>query len=194
MRRTLPVSQLLQLAFRYGDPVLVIVETVEQMKHDKSLSAEEEKALLGSNWWLAVLTTHVLLTHAIYVPDKHAILTPLIANIRNVLRVVGVDICDKDIMADFNNETVLYQALQPNGRFWLSLKHTRDPILNNLTSTTFDDMNKQLVTDRSHSSGVLRVFKLFARAVHELVSPRDTTWAKTTRQYQHVADDPEGDP
>jgi hypothetical protein len=185
MRRTLPISHMLQLAFRYGDPIMVIVETVEQMKHDKSLSTEEEKALLGSNWWLALLTTRVLLAHAIYVRNKHDILTPLIANIRNVLRVVGVDICDKDTMADFKyNETVLYQKLQPNGKFWLSLKHKRD---NNLTSTTFDDMNEQLITDRSHSSGVLRVFELFARAVHELVSTRDTAWTKTTRQYQHVA-------
>ena len=125
-------SVLLQHAFRYGDPVFVAAETLEQLKHENKISKADEEVLMGSTWWLAMLTTRALLTHAIYIDDKRELLLPLIANIRNVLRTLDVDICAKDPYETLRgNETLYYQPLVL-GKFWLSLKAKRTSILQDL--------------------------------------------------------------
>ena len=176
---------MLQHAFRYGDPIFVTVETVEQLKHDKSLSSDDEQVLLGSKWWLALLTTRVLLAHTIYVADTHNMLDPVIANVRNILRVVGIDISDKETFPHVkDNETVFYCPRQPNGKFWLSLKGKRDTIMNELKATTFDVMNDEITELVESNEAVKLVFNLFARSVHELVSTRDSGWKTKTNKYK----------
>jgi hypothetical protein len=180
-------SVLLQHAFRYGDPVFVAAETLEQLKHENKISKADEEVLMGSTWWLAMLTTRALLTHAIYIDDKRELLLPLIANIRNVLRTLDVDICAKDPFEPLRgNETVWYQPLE-HGKFWLSSKAKRT-ILQDLRAVTFADMNDELIALRAQCPGVKRVFDIFGRAVHELVGSRDTGWHKATRSFKDVAD------
>ena len=184
-----PKSKVLQLAFRYGDPVLVAAETLTQLKHEGKIEQADEEHLMKSYWWLAMLTTRVLLAHSIYIEDKHAIIDPLIANIRNLLRTLDVDIGDKDACEccrDVND--LRYHPLQSNGKFWMCLKNNREDILRNLETVSFDIMNEQRIELCSNHPGVKHVFDIFGRAVHELVGTRDSGWKVKTRKYQCVSD------
>ena len=181
------LSTLLQHAFRYGDPILVAAETLEQLKHDKKISLGDEEVLMRSKWWLAMLTTRVLLAHSIYMDDKHDIILPLIINIRNLLRTLGIDLSDKNSYKSIRgNDDVGYQPLK-GGKFWLSLKINRTDVFNGLSTITYNEMNEELIELCKKNVGVLLVYAIFGRAVHELVSSRDTGWEKTTMKFTSVA-------
>ena len=182
-------TKLVQHAFRYGDPILVAVETLDQLKHEKKISMEDVKVLMGSKWWLGVLTTRVLLAHSIYMDDKHGIILSLVSNIRNLLRTLGIDIGDKDTyqsIKDIND--VRYQPLDSAGKFWLSLKINRTDVFNGLSTISYDEMNEELGELRKINGGVELMYRIFGRAVHELVSSRDTGWEKKTMEFKSVTD------
>ena len=61
-------------------------------------------------------------------------------------------------------------------------------ILQDVRTVTFADMNDELIALRAQCPGVKRVFDIFGRAVHELVSSRDTGWHEATRSFKGVAD------
>lgn len=180
-----PLSKLLQHAFRYGDPILVAVETLEQLKHEKKITVDDEKILMRSKWWLAMLTTRVLLAHSIYVDDKHGIILQLITNIRNLLRTLGIDIADKSSYKSIrSNDNVRYQSLDSTGKFWLTLKTNRADVFKRLSTISYDEMNEELVKLCGQNVGILLVYTTFGRAVHELVSSGDTGWEKLTMKFK----------
>ena len=134
-----------------------------------------------------MLTTRVLLAHSIYMDDKHDIILPLIINIRNLLRTLGIDLSDKNSYKSIRgNDDVGYQPLK-GGKFWLSLKINRTDVFNGLSTITYNEMNEELIELCKKNVGVLLVYAIFGRAVHELVSSRDTGWEKTTMKFTCVA-------
>ena len=184
-----PVSKLLQHAFRYGDPILVAVETLKQLKREKKITVCDEKVLMGSKWWLTMLTTRVLLAHSVYMDDKHDIILQLMTNIRNLLRTLGIDLSDKNSYKSIHgNNNVRYQPLDGTGKFWLPFKINRVDVSKGLSTISYDEMNRELVELCKQNVGVLLVYATFGRAVHELVSSRDTGWEKVTMKFKSVVD------
>ena len=184
-----PLSKLLQHAFRYGDPILVAAETLEQLKHENKISERDKDVLMRSKWWLAMSTTRVLLAHSIYMDDKHDIILQLITNIRNLLRTLGIDLADKNAYKSIrSNDNIRYQPLNSTGGFWLSLKNKRADVFEGLSTISYDEMNGELVELCKQNVGVLLVYATFGRAVHELVSSRDTGWEKVTMKFKSVVD------
>ena len=78
-------------------------------------------------------------------------------------------------------------SLSRGGKFWLSLKINRTDVFNGLSTITYNEMNEELIELCKKNVGVLLVYAIFGRAVHELVSSRDTGWEKTTMKFTSVA-------
>ena len=107
-------DNLLKHVFRYGDPILVVAETIGELKKTGQLSQAEVDFLFGTKLWLAVLTVRTLFAHSIFMDEKADILFPLIATIRNLLRSIGIDISDKEAFRELENEEKVYlKALNP---------------------------------------------------------------------------------
>ena len=49
-----------------------------------------------------------------------------------------------------------------------------------------DEMNEELSELRKINGGVELMYRIFGRAVHELVSSRDTGWEKKTMKFKRV--------
>ena len=161
-----------------------MVETRDQLKYDGGITDDDVKLLEQTPWWLALLTTRVLLAHTININNRHSMLSPLISNIRNLLRVVGIDIADKVQYGQVScNDIVVYKPLLPNGKFWLSLKANRDDPLKDLETVSYIEMEAELTDVRQNNPSIQAIFDLFGQAVHELVSTRDSGWVVVTKQF-----------
>ena len=61
-------------------------------------------------------------------------------------------------------------------------------VFEGLSTISYDEMNGELVELCKQNVGVLLVYATFGRAVHELVSSRDTGWEKVTMKFKSVVD------
>lgn len=73
---------LLQKIFRYADPLMVAVETVDQLE----LPDAAREILKSTVWWNVLLTTRILVAHATMLVDAHDQMCSTVAtNLRALL-------------------------------------------------------------------------------------------------------------
>jgi len=199
----LPLS--LQHLFRYADPFFVTVETVENNRRQGLINEDTMRLLEGHVWWQTLLTTRTLLAHAVLAPDNSTFVPTLASNIRLLLRLVHVDIADKEAFESLrpNEPNAWFKApdTDAGGRWWLSLRHqsgiskgfTKETseILKELQYATFktvcDEFNclKQQVeaSDTTMTNNIRGIINIFGHAVYRLVATRDNAWKVAAQEY-----------
>jgi hypothetical protein len=199
----LPLS--VQHLFRYADPIFVTVETVENNRRQGLVDEDTMRMLEGHVWWQTLLTTRTLLAHAVLAPDNSTFVPTLASNIRLLLRLVYVDIADKEAFESLrpNEPNAWYKSPDADacGRWWLSLRHqsgtskglarTPGEILKGLQYATFKTVSDELnglklqvgASDTTMSNGIRGIINLFGHAVYRLVATRDNAWKVTAHEY-----------
>ena len=177
---------LLQKIFRYADPLMVAVETVEQL----GIPDAARDIVNSSLWWNVLLTTRILVAHATMLVDAHDQMCSTVAtNFRALLRLVNVDIATKESFASTQASNTVWYKVKEGKKLWLPLKKGSAAILGQLTSSTyqdiqseFDDMVNQ-ASDEDVQFNLHRVQQVFGHAVFQLVATRDNDWKKLAAKY-----------
>ncbi len=169
-----------QLAFRYADPILLVVESVKRLKAKGLMTDSQFTRLESTRWWLSVLTTRVFLAHNALADPGNALVIPpmsILVNVRNVLRFSGVDIAQKSKLQRivlFNS--LNFKGLNDKGKFWLNISEHNNLASLALTEAPFDDAYLELRTILSdldaENDGVRSAKVLFDRVVGRLVATR----------------------
>ena len=177
---------LLQKIFRYADPLMVAVETIEQLDVPDNV----RDLLRSMVWWNVLLTTRILVAHATMLVDAHEQMCSTVAtNLRALLRLVNVDISTKESFASTKASNTVWYKAKEGKKLWLPLKKGSSAILEQLSSSTyqdiqseFDDMVNQ-ADDEDAQFNLRRVQQVFGHAVYQLVATRDNDWQRLAAKY-----------
>jgi hypothetical protein len=196
--------------FRYSDAILLANETLTLHLDEGQLTATD---MASSQWWATLQTTRILIAHMSMSEGGDAnnsfIMTAVAENIRNLYRLVGLDLADTMAWADVAGERFHFRKPNPNtGVVWFSRK-VRD---SHKTSATHsyaerdrvprpepsDDTQRLLEMDSvpfstikaewdaMDGSSIGAAKRVFGHCVYRLIARRLKTWEKQCRGFRNV--------
>ena len=184
-------TELLQVAFKYGDAILVGYETKKwygnKFMQDSLISKAELEEADSEIWWLLWATTRNLLAHSVIMtPEHRALIRPAIGNVRNLLRLFRIDIASKSLLAEFLNENDIYYYQPPPGKkFWIDMS---DPskVLGQLTKISFETLEACFTTtNQGRFSKWIRA--MAGHCIYNLVATRDNEWKREAAIFSQPA-------
>ena len=177
---------LLQKIFRYAAPLLVAVESIDQL----NVPDKARDILQASLWWNLLLTTRVLIAHATILVDANPRMCSTIGtNLGALLRLVCVDIATKDAFETTRSSNTVWYKMKQGKRLWLPFKRGVDAVLDDLTSSSFEVVQADFtgMMDRAEDEetrfDLQRIQQLFGYAVYQLVATSDNEWRRLAAQY-----------
>ncbi|KAJ3279389.1 hypothetical protein HK104_001512 [Borealophlyctis nickersoniae] len=170
----------LKKTFRYADPVIVALETINFLINDRANDAL--KAIYQKRWWKVLATTRVLLAHLVLNNDTTTH-NMILGNLRNLLRLVGVHLEDKAMFEDVTTDTAYYNDPDEKGVVWVSMKKGAQAV-KPMHQPTFEELK----ADFNDDHGDLVTFKrVFGHCVYKTVSIRETLWKKWGKEFSELA-------
>jgi len=111
--------------------------------------------------------------------DNKQILLEIVANnIRNLYRLVGIDLSDKEAWSEITKNTCYYKPPDENGVIWIPLGNFTE-MITSFVCMTYEEMHEDFEQD-----GHELAKHNFGHVVYKLVGTRDLTWKRDMNVYK----------
>jgi hypothetical protein len=167
----LPPFECLQNIFNYAAPVLVGME---------SIAIRMDTSHLNETWLHVLRTTRTLLAHCTLMSGHQEHFLQIAAtNIRNLYRLYGIDMADKEHWEIIDSNTSYYIPATDDGQHWVPSDYCN--MVGAMRPVEFSVMNNEFeMTQHKIAKNTL------GNCIYNLVATCDTGWKKSMRPYKIV--------
>ena len=164
---SLPYFECIQNLFNYASPILIGAE---------SIKIRSDVNIINEYWYHVLQTTRILLAHCTVMSgDQEHFINMIAANIRNLYRLYGIDIADKEEMWNMiTTEEVYYILPNEAGKYWISNDFAK--MIGEICSTSFAQMETSFKGEENKTAQ-----QTFGHCVYKLIATSDTGWQTTLR-------------
>lgn len=179
-------SDPVQAMFRYADPIFVAAESIQRYVEDGRCGEQVVQRLQTAAWWDLLLTTRVLLAHIGLHDVGELVGRTVIANIRILLLLAGIEIGVKKAFAAFagGNVTWIREGISYGGSRRLHVRSacTDAELLAELSPVSLATVQRSFELDISDPQ-MSPLCEMFGKAAFRLVATRDSGWESAAHRF-----------
>lgn len=153
--------------FRYASAIFVAHATIDNAIKEGTLAHHTE-------------ATRLMLTHPA-VKDNDMILPLIMSNIRSLIRLVYVDICNEGGLSLLEDRESVWLRQPVNGEIWLPLYGLRSQ-MRELEQIQYSELKADF--DRSKSEAMRIFCYMLGNAVYRLVATKYISWMDDADEYK----------
>lgn len=164
---------LLSEIFKYASPILVGMESV------KSLRSREIERI---SCWIKVLeTTRILIAHCSIMENEgnEALLKRIALNIRNLYRLFGLDLSEKDHWREINEDKIWFVEPNDKGGFYIDLKDNAS-----IYTDLKDDEYYNMFYEFDNTNDDENIKNIFGHCLYVLVATSDGKWKTDCQKFK----------
>lgn len=166
--------------FNYAAPVMLTTETVHHFTSSKKDRVDRDIGRVSNKLWYYVLeTTRILLAHSSMMSSENTAITSIIAhNLRNLYRLFGLDLADKQKWSGVVMPVMHYGMPNPSGSRINVTMDDPTKVPPELKMVSFDD----ILADFEDEDPALK--RYVGHCIYNVVAVRSKAWQKAMRNYR----------